>query len=160
MSKTLIFTFLLILISCKGTRNISFEKARHLSFKKSYKVFLNNSEQIDLKTRYLDVDNISKITSDKNLKTVEIIQVNGDVKLFKLSEINLEEFPGLNNEDFSMVILNGILIKNNKYAEYKIDYNSIKITEIVKGASASTFDDQSSGALIIITNENNAKKNR
>ena len=117
-------SFLLLisaLCSC-SVRSFSYTKEKILTNFANFETFLN-SEKISLDTIYLDKNNIKSIKTNKQEKTVHIIQ----------KKINVEYFSPQNafqSEKFQGIIINGELAENLKIN--RIEVGAIKSISILR----------------------------
>jgi len=133
-----IFLLLLVLTFTLGcaTRNIKYNRNKILKkYSADYKMFVDN-KSIDLKTIFLDKDNIENVRIDKRARELKITQLKS-TELFKLKNLNLDSLStgrrGWNKNKIGLIIIDGIPLTKEQQSKTLIDWNSVKEFRIVKG---------------------------
>ncbi|NOJ75322.1 hypothetical protein [Empedobacter stercoris] len=145
------FIFIILIFSCK-TNNIHYNRDKILKkYSKEYSIFINN-EITDFEKNYLDRDNIENITINKKSKKLNITlkKIN---KLFKLSDINIDNRRGWDKKKIDLIIIDDRSISDSLKNFIKIDPNAIKSINIVpqNKMNNQAFGKQFNGDLLIIT---------
>lgn len=111
-------------------KTINYTKAKKLSHSSNYIIYLNDSIEINLDSIYLDKKNIREISLNKDLRQININQINKKTKYFQLSAIDLSKIQARRyfewNDEIKMIILNGIFIDSIHRKNIIIEYDAIK----------------------------------
>lgn len=157
--KIIISLSLILFVSCKTIKQITYKNAKYLNLHKKYTVTLNHNKFIHLNKYYIDRNNIIKITRDKKNRNINIQQFKKNQKLFNLSKIKSKKLKlkhHINkNDSISLVILNGIVLNKKDLIQYNIEFNAIKSLTIYKDTESSFLNCSNNSKqkiLMIITN--------
>ena len=118
-------SFLLLisaLLSGCSVRSFSYTKEKILTNFSNFETFLN-SEKISLDTIYLDKNNIKSIETNKQERTVHIIQKKKNVEYFSPQN-------AFQSEELQGIIINGELAENLKIN--RIEVGAIKSISILR----------------------------
>ena len=151
-----IFTFILLLtlvLSCK-TRDIKYNRERILKKYSSNYVSLLDNEKIDLKTIYLDKNNIKKVQIDKRKKELKISQLKYS-ELLAINNLNIDSLnlgiTYLNDRNIELLIINKTVVFDS-VKNIRIEPNAIKSINIISAEKMNnmTFCKSYEGDVLVI----------
>ena len=123
--------FLAILTGCR-TREVTYRREKIIEKFKHYKIYLNNTDLIDLDTFYLDKDNVAKVIANNQNHRLNIFQKNKDNRFYSLDEAIKSFEKDIDSSDSLINIIDGVFIEPSKQKSIKFEQDAVKGVILIK----------------------------
>ncbi|WP_343532463.1 hypothetical protein [Pedobacter sp.] len=144
--------FVLVILTGCRTREVTYRREKIIEKFKHYKIYLNNTDLIDLDTFYLDKDNVAKVIANNQNYRLNIFQKNKNNRFYSLDEAIKSFEKDIDSSDSLINIIDGIFIEPSKQKSIKFEQDVVKGVIFIKKEEVwKLFPHAKSGIVLITT---------